>query len=157
MSPTERKIERGRRLAKLRANAEATQEAMAAAMGYEGRNPSANISRIESGHRGFSDERSTLAARFLASSVFLVDDWEYLLEYLNLAHADLRGCIAPHTRLALADRLRVVVDNTDEGEAAAARDKAISNRAGLGSQAGSRSQKCYSLQGAPDQDLDEAA
>lgn len=96
--------EKGIRLYKLRANSRwfsQNQEAFAHRIGYHGTKAASNISRIENGERGLPEGKEELAAKVLASDPDLVSDWEYLLGFLRLKHADLRGCLAARPRFWL--------------------------------------------------------
>lgn len=87
----------------LRVIARRTQDELAQALGYlGGRTASSHVSRFESGVRRLPEEKREIAARYLAASGFLVGEWEYLLAYLDLEHADLRGCIAARPTLTRA-------------------------------------------------------
>jgi hypothetical protein len=107
MDDTKDKIEKGLRLQKLRLNSRwfsQGQDAFAHWIGYSGTKAASNISRIENGERSLPSAKEEAAARVLATDPDLVDDWEYLLGFLRLEHADLRGCLAAHPRFGSVEQ-----------------------------------------------------
>lgn len=100
------RIEKGIRLYKLRANSRwysHAQESFAQRIGYQGTKAASNISRIENGERSLPEDKEVLAAQVLASDPDLVDDAEYLLDFLRCRHSDLRGCLYARPKFRLVD------------------------------------------------------
>lgn len=95
------RVERGLRLHKLRVIAGFTQVEFGVGIGWDEKNASTYVSKVESGERDLPREKQPLAAPFLATSPDLTDDVGYIGDYLQLLHGDLRGCIAARPRLGL--------------------------------------------------------
>lgn len=106
--------EKGLRLQKLRVIAGFTQVEFGVGIGWDEKNASTYVSKVESGERDLPKDKEPDAAPFLASSPDLVNDVGYIRGYLRLEHGDLRGCIDGRPRLGLVGEDQPLTSGPDD-------------------------------------------